>query len=353
MRRPAGTDLCFTISVTDERDLVENRIRRIERIYPDASIVLLPDGPEAAALEWPRGPHVAVRPSDTPLYAVGNGGRVVQAHLEAFLETDAGWWFKVDPDSVLWRSFRALPHEPCFFGTLQGGNPGPSLQGGCIGGTRAAVRLLAESGILLSAALRVPERTWARGNPFLLDRARDGLVSFDFVHAWACRELGIPLVEHQEIRSEWRQPPTDVRRYAITHPHKSLDEAAERRLQARRRRVATRLAKLIGESVPPGAVVAVVSKGDEALAASGAPATRHFPAGDDGGWAGYHPADSADAIRLLDAARAEGVDHLALPETSEWWLDYYDGLARHLSSRARLVAQAAGAGRIWALGGDS
>ena len=352
MSRPTGYDLCFTISVVDERDLLERRVRRIERIYPGASIVLMPDGRQAATLDLPRGPGIAVRPSRTSLYAVENGGRIVQAHLDAFLETGADWWFKIDPDSVLRRRFRQLPDEACFFGTPQGGNPGPSLQGGCIGGTRSAVQLLAESRVLLSSALRAPERTWARGNPFLLDRARRGLVSFDFVHAWACRELGIPLVDHAEIRSEWKQPPAHAERYALTHPHKSLDEAAERRLLARRGRVAVRLVELIGASVPADAIVAVVSKGDQALTAGGR-TTRHFPADPDGGWAGYHPADSAHAIRLLEAEQARGVDHLALPETSEWWLDYYDGLARHLSSAARLVAHTAGAGRIWALESSS
>jgi hypothetical protein len=353
MSRPAGNELCFTLSVTDERDLVEDRLRRIERIYPTARLVLIPDGREAAGHVWPTGPGVVVRASMTPQYAVGSGGRVVQTHLESFLETDARWWFKVDPDSVLHRGFRELPDGICFFGTLQGGNPGPSLQGGCIGGTRAAAELLAESGLLLSPALRAPEQSWARGNPILLERAHRGLVSFDFVHAWACRELGITLVEHPEIRSEWKQPPADSDRYALTHPHKTLDEAAERRLQAGRRRVAARLVELIRSSVPANAIVAVVSKGDASLTETGTRATRHFPADDDGGWAGYHPADSAHAIRLLDAARAQGVDHLALPETSEWWLDYYDGLARHLSSTSRLVAHGAGAGRIWALRSDS
>jgi hypothetical protein len=208
-----------------------------------------------------------------------------------------------------------------------------------------------ESGVLLSPELRVPERSWARGNPNLLDRARRGLVSFDFVHAWACHEIGIPLIEHPEIRSEWRRPPAEPDRYAITHPHKDLDEAADNLHEAKRREVTRRLRELIRVSVPADATVAIVSKGDESLVGPGRSGTRHFPADQNGGWAGYHPADSAHAIRLLEDERARGTDHLALPETSEWWLEYYDGLADHLSTRHRLVARADGAGRIWALGG--
>ena len=352
MRRPAGRDLCFTCSVTDEDRLVRDRVRRIGRIYPDSRVVLILDRPAGVVRRRPARPDV-VELAGKGQYAVECGGRVVQTHLEAFLESRARWWFKVDPDTVLRRRFRELPDEICFFGTVQGGNPGPSLQGGCIGGTRSAARLLADSGVLLSPELGVPERTWARGNPNLLDRARRGLVSFDFVHAWACRRLGIPLVEHPEIRSEWRRPPADADRYAITHPHKSLDEAAERRQEARRREVAGRLRELIRVSVPSDAAVAVVSKGDESLAGPGRSGARHFPADENGAWAGYHPADGAHALRLLEAERARGADHLALPETSEWWLDYYDGLADYLSTRCRLVARAEGAGRIWALGGGS
>ena len=351
MQRPTGRDLCFTLSVTDEHELVADRVSRLKRVYPESRIVLLPDGPQVTLEGWPAG--VAVRPSKTRLYAVENGGRVVQAHLDAFLETAALWWFKFDPDTVLRRRFRRLPIGTCFFGTIQGGNPGPSLQGGCIGGTRAACRLLADSGVLLAPQLRSPERTWARANPNLLARARGDLVSFDFVHAWACRQVRIPLVDHAEIRSEWKQPPDYARSYAVTHPHKCVDIGAEEREAARRRRVAERLVELVGTSVPADATVAVVSKGDARLAALKGQTARHFPADENGSWAGYHPADSAHAIRLLEAERARGVDHLALPETAEWWLDHYDGLARYLSTRHRLVAQASGAGRVWALEGPA
>jgi hypothetical protein len=250
---------------------------------------------------------------------------------------------------MAWRRFRDLPRTTCFFGTIQGGNPGPSLQGGCIGGTRDAARALVESALLLSPALIDPERTWARGNPFLIDRARVGLVSFDFLLAWACRQAGIPLVAHPEIRSEWKQPPLDPSRYAITHPHKTLDLEAEARAARSRRQSAARLAKLIREQVPVGATIAVASKGDTRLTAVGRRRALHFPADESGGWAGFHPADSEHAIALLEDQRAAGVDHFALPDTGNWWLEFYGGFAEYLATRHRLVIHAPGTGRIWAL----
>jgi hypothetical protein len=345
----AGGELCFTMSVTDEVELVRDRVARLQRIYPGCSVVLLPDGVEAARRAWPGGRGVSVQASPESLYAATNGGLVVQRHLEAALGSAAAWWFKVDPDTVVWRRFRRLPAGQCFFGTIQGGLPWPSLQGGCIGGTRAAVEALAGSRALLAPELLEPGRSWAGGNEVLLTRARAGLVSFDFVHAWACREAGIPLIPFDEIRSEWRQPPPDPRRYAVTHPHKALDVDAEQRMVRARQNTSARLVELIRNAVPPEATVAVVSKGDEALTALGRRIGRHFPAGENGAWAGFHPRDSRHAIALLESERAAGVDHFALPQTGDWWLEFYDGLARHLATRHRLVAHEPGAGRIWAL----
>jgi hypothetical protein len=340
------------MSVVDEVDLVRDRVARIRDVYRDCTVVLLPDGAEAEAQAWPAARGIRTRPTAAGLYARDGRGRVVEAHLDAFLETNARWWFKIDPDTIVRRSFRALPEEPCFFGTLQGGNPAPSLQGGCVGGTREAARQLVTSGILQSPELLDPGRTWARGNPFVQARARGGRVSFDFIHAWACREVAIPLIDHPEIRSEWKLPPEDPGRYAVTHPHKTLDESAERAAGASRRLQTSRAIELIDSTVPLGARVAVVSKGDERFTRIGRWNGRHFPEDTDGKWAGFHPADSQQAISLLRAAQLNGVDHLAIPETASWWLDYYREFTLHLATNHSLVARADGAGTIWALAKD-
>jgi hypothetical protein len=337
------------MSVVDEYELVTDRVGRIHSIYPDAQVVLLVDAPIGAATgDWAESPGLQIIHSQEHLYAVEKGGRVVQAHLDAFLRTDARWWFKFDPDTVIRGPFSALPDSPIFFGTVQGGVPGPSLQGGCIGGSRAAVQLLAASGLLLSPELVDFERTWACGNGNLLTRARAGLVSFDFIHAWACRRLAIPLCGHPEIRSEWRQPPRDAGLYAVTHPHKLLDEDAERRLEDARRAVARRIVRLVDDCVPAHANVGVVSKGDDEMTGSRHEA-RHFPRDEAGGYAGFHPADSEQAISFLETERRAGLDYLVIPDTALWWLEYYPGLARHLDEHYTLVTKEEGAGVIWNL----
>ena len=208
--------VCFTMSVIDEYDLVDDRVARLQAAHWDCRIVVLPE----RCGVWPQS--VEVRPVER-LYSVGNGGLVVERHLEAFIASGCTWWFKVDPDTVAWRPFNHLPEDACFFGTLRDDEPGPSLQGGCIGGTRAAAAALLESGALRSPLLLDPGASWAAGNPHLAARAEAGLVSFNSVHAWACREAGIELRDHPEIRSEPRDPPADPWRWAFTHPHKWLD----------------------------------------------------------------------------------------------------------------------------------
>jgi glycosyltransferase involved in cell wall biosynthesis len=87
--------------------------------------------------------------------------------------------------------------------------------------------------------------------------------------------------------------------------------------------------------VPPGEIVAVVSRGDSALLPTTERPAWHFPEARPGVYAGYHPADSAEAIDALEAARARGAGFFLLPGTAFWWLDHYAGLSRHLVERYR------------------
>ena len=72
----------------------------------------------------------------------------------------------------------------------------------------------------------------------------------------------------------------------------------------------------IARATPPGATVAVVSRGDENLTGLPGRAGWHFPRGADGGYAGYHPASDDDAVAELENARLAGADYLAVPAPS-------------------------------------
>jgi glycosyltransferase involved in cell wall biosynthesis len=91
-----------------------------------------------------------------------------------------------------------------------------------------------------------------------------------------------------------------------------------------------RLRDVVAAAVPPGAMVLVVSKGDEDLVRLEGRRAWHFPCTRDGTYAGYHPSDSDAAVAHLLELIGRGADHLVFPGTAFWWLDHYGGLRRHL-----------------------
>ncbi len=102
--------------------------------------------------------------------------------------------------------------------------------------------------------------------------------------------------------------------------------------------------------IPPGATVAVISKGDEALLQLGGRTAWHFPRGAGGRYAGHYPADSAGAIAHLEEVRAAGAAFLLLPRTAFWWLEHYAGFAQHLAQHYQVVERQDDVGLIYALG---
>lgn len=102
--------------------------------------------------------------------------------------------------------------------------------------------------------------------------------------------------------------------------------------------VRRRIHRLVGCLLHRESTVVVVSKGDRELVEFESGQGWHFPRTADGRYAGHHPGDGAEAIAQLEKLRGEGADYFLLPSTYFWWLDHYDGLAQHLGSRYRLVA---------------
>src|SRR5262245_65991014 len=88
--------------------------------------------------------------------------------------------------------------------------------------------------------------------------------------------------------------------------------------------------------VPPGSIVLVASKGDEALLGLDGYRAWHFPQNDAGVYAGHYPANGAAAIAHLEQLRSYGARYLVFPWTARWWLDHYAELATYL--RAPIVA---------------
>jgi GT2 family glycosyltransferase len=122
-----------------------------------------------------------------------------------------------------------------------------------------------------------------------------------------------------------------------------------RRPNPRYQREAEQLREAVRATVPAGASVLVISRGDEALLRLSGRRAVHFPQADGGGWAGHHPADSAEAIGHLEALRDGGAEYLVVPPTYRWWLSYYDGFREHLDSHYQAVVLDEGAAAIYRL----
>jgi hypothetical protein len=94
---------------------------------------------------------------------------------------------------------------------------------------------------------------------------------------------------------------------------------------------------VVGEQVPAGAIVLVVSKGDEELLELGEAIGWHFPQLPDGTYAGSYPATGQEVVDQLQELQRRGAGYLVLPEPAFWWLEYYREVATYLGERAQLV----------------
>jgi hypothetical protein len=78
----------------------------------------------------------------------------------------------------------------------------------------------------------------------------------------------------------------------------------------------------------------------------------HFPPSEEGGWAGYHPATSEDAVAQLEAMRAAGGQFLILPRTGLWWLDHYSEFGEHLERNYPVLVRDTETCVIYSLNGN-
>jgi hypothetical protein len=99
-----------------------------------------------------------------------------------------------------------------------------------------------------------------------------------------------------------------------------------------------RIAALVEELTPVGAIVLVVSKGDEDLVRFDGRSGWHFPRASTGQYAGHHPLDGRWAVEHLEGLRASGGAYLVLPSTYYWWSEHYPELDLHLQARYERLA---------------
>jgi hypothetical protein len=114
-------------------------------------------------------------------------------------------------------------------------------------------------------------------------------------------------------------------------------KSASRLAEQDYRQLVQQIHDLVRATIPPGATVAVVSKGDPALVNLEGRRGWHFPQNRRGEYAGHYPPNSKEAIAHLEEIRKRGAEYLLFPSTSFWWLDHYREFAAHLEGRYETV----------------
>jgi hypothetical protein len=108
----------------------------------------------------------------------------------------------------------------------------------------------------------------------------------------------------------------------------------ERRATAVYEATVDRIRAVVEATVPEGATLAVISRGDDELLQLGRRNAWHCPSEESGIYAGYHPPNGAVACAEIQRLRCAGADYLLIPRPSLWWLMYYPELAEALRERA-------------------
>jgi GT2 family glycosyltransferase len=110
-----------------------------------------------------------------------------------------------------------------------------------------------------------------------------------------------------------------------------------RRLGERYTQMHQRMREIIEQVVPPGAPVLIVSRGDEELVRIESVRASHFPQNEHGEYAGYYPANDAEAIAQLESLVRKGAEFVVFPQTAFWWLTHYSQFRDYVESTAKQV----------------
>jgi|SRR5215471_4935150 len=215
-------DLTFFALVYKDYSAAADCLRDLRQHYPASRVILRSDGDPDPRFVLLAEHHWADFYDEPRLFGIENGGAVVERMLVLFLERPSRYLFKIDPDTVIHRRFKYLPLRNGIFGTPQCKAETPSIQGGCMGFTRACAEQILKSGMLQDRRLSEPAK-FVNDSPYFVrmrDRAnRCGLAGFDWIVPWIAGELGLPIYSFDEVNSDWQTtPPNPECRYAVTHP---------------------------------------------------------------------------------------------------------------------------------------
>ena len=176
--------------------------------------------------------------------------------------------------------------------------------------------------------------------------AEDGLIEVEYPSAHPLRISVSPLLAGVEradgheaeleplLRAQGRRI-ADLQREVVRLAAELADRGVEVQLpRFEYEGVVASVREQVERSVPAGATVLLVSRGDSELLRLGSRTAKHFPGGPDGRYLGHHPADDTEAIELFEAERRQGAEYLVIPAAERWWLSHYEDFAAHLEGHA-------------------
>ena len=224
MAPPNKEELTFYLNVYQDADELEICLKQLRQVYRNSRLVIRSDGDpdpkiDSIAKAYGGDCHYGER-----LMGIEKGGLIVHEMLRLFLTDPTPYLLKIDPDTRIFRPFKALPKFSCVFGTAQRQGELFSIQGGCLGMTLEVAKRWYAADFFLDPAFAERPPPWVI-TPLLRNRPIDlGLTSIDWLVGWACKNLATQLVDWPEILSEWKvTPENEDLRYAVTHPHKPRD----------------------------------------------------------------------------------------------------------------------------------
>lgn len=227
---PDDSDITFYIQVYRDFQDAEHCLKQLRLHYRTSRVIIISDGDNDSRYERLSSQFNTEYRKGERLYPVEHGGRMLQRMFDAFLEQPSSYLIKLDTDTRVHRRLQYTPRGKVVFGTLEWETHQgktkldfPNIQGGCLCFTLDSARAIADSKLLLSERLLDYRETYA-DNPDIIARAQNvGLISSDFVIRYVCRQLNIPFIQFDEVKSLYRgRIPSDGGGFAVTHPHKSF-----------------------------------------------------------------------------------------------------------------------------------
>jgi hypothetical protein len=229
---PEDRDIAWCIQLYQSHP--EVCLQHLRTHYPESRVVLLMDGDQENLDRYARlsETYKAELVQGEHLMAFHSSHLYVERMLQQALSGNERFYFRIDPDTKVWRRFRQLPSLSCAFGTLETVTVAlkdrirhpPNIQGGCFGLTRDVVEGVLASGVLSHQRCVAEARLgWVRCADCEHVAAR-GMMLDDFVLSWAVDAADFPIIQHPEIASYWRHPVVnEALNFAVTHPHKEMD----------------------------------------------------------------------------------------------------------------------------------